>query len=207
MSRMKDKKAKAKRAAKRSKSMADVPESPDGVPTPDGAVLPPTEMMVDKVDIKNDLQLEIEGAGDGLSLKISVRAPLLAEVIRKMAPSNFRRDGYHEVFKPILKGRESSPARTDDKDWVITRAAIARATRNFVGATLLNFDEPPPSIMLANPDALADGYTLVLKLDKPVAPDTVKKWGKQFMDGCGEILTVARPYKFAWVMQQVPVYK
>lgn len=180
--------------------MADTPE-PEGIPTPDGTTLPPPAPVVDKVDIKNDLQLEIEGAGDGLSLKIYVRAPQLAEVVRKMAPSNWERSAFAPVFKPILL------ELPQNKERVITRGAISKATKNFVGAATLDFNEPPPAILLANPDALAEGYTLIHKLEKPCPPDVIKKWGKQFMEGCGDIMTAARPFKFAWAMQQVSTFK
>lgn len=180
------------------KKMAEVAEIPADVPapTPSGVPLP-----VEKVDVKNDVSLEIEGQGDGLTLKISVRAPLLAEVIRKMAPGNYPRADYHESLRPIMMPLEAN------KERVVTRPAIAKTTKNFAGSTVLDMNEPPPAIMVANPDALVSGYTITLKLDKPCPPDLVKRWAKQFIDGCGDIMTAARPFKYTWYMQQTPTYK
>lgn len=177
--------------------MADDTNVP--VPTPNGDA--PPLPIIEKTDIKNDLQFEVESAGDGSSLTISVKAPLLADVIQKMAPSNYDKAAYAEVFKPILKELPQNAAR------VMTRAAICKATKNFRAGTDFDWEQAPPAIMLANPDALRDGYKLTVKIDKPVPPETIKKFGKQFMEGCGDILTNARPFKMQWVMREVPTYK
>ena len=158
----------------------------------------PNPTHVDKVDIKNDVQLEVTSNGDGQNLKIFIRAPLLAAVIRKMAPSNYLRAEYSPIYKPILV------ALADTKDRVVTRAAIAKATKSFVGGTDFLWEENPRAILLANPDKLEEGYELVFKVDTPIPPATIKKWGRTFIEGCGDILSAARPFKLSWVMQETP---
>lgn len=189
--------------------MADEPTATaEGIPTPDGGTLPmAATTVVDKVDVKNDVQLEIEGVGDGQSMTVYIRAPELAKIIRKMAMSNYPGDKYAEVYKPILMPHPDAGKDPKYKGSVVTRAAIAKTTKNFRGATDFSFEEAPTAILLANPDALEAGYKLTLKLDKPAPPEVLKKWGKQFIDGCGDIMTNARPFKFTWTMQQTPTYK
>lgn len=187
-------KKKANSGKRRKKMSEDA-----AVPIPGGPPLP--EILVEKQDVKNDLTFDVESTGDGASLVISVRAPLLAEVIAKMAPSNYEKAAYADVFKPILAELPQNPAR------VVTRAAICKATKNFRAGTDFDWNQPPPAIMLANPDALRKGYKLTVKIEAPVPPDTIKRFGKLFMEGCGDILTNARPFKMQWVMREVPTFK
>jgi hypothetical protein len=156
------------------------------------------EVIKEKVDLKNDVRLEISGPGDGQTLHLFIKAPILAEVIRKMATGNYPLQHYADVYKPILLLRE------DAKDRVVTRPAIARATKNFVGGTDFDWNEAPRTPLLANPDMLAEGFTLIVKQDKPVPPDILRRWGKQFMDGCADIIQNARAFKMSWVMQETP---
>lgn len=192
MPRKKEASPKRKRK-KMSDTSAEAP-----VPTPNGEG-PPIDVA--KVDIKNDLTFEVESAGDGASLTIYVRAPLLADVIEKMAQSNYDKAAYADCLKPVLM---EHPER---KDRVITRAAICKATKNFRAAADFDWNQLPPAIMLANPKALREGYRLTVKIEQPVPPETIKKFGKAFMEGCGDILTNARPFKMQWVMREVPTYK
>lgn len=148
-------------------------------------------------DIENQVTLEIARPPDGQSLSIFIKAPLVAEVIKSMTPSNYELAKYQPIYRPILKEVEGNPKLA------ITRAAIARATRNFVGGVDFSFSEPPRSILLANPEALIAGFTLVYKVESPVPYDLLKKWGKQFMLGCDEIITNAKPFRMSWVMNKM----
>jgi hypothetical protein len=160
--------------------------------------VPPEALEVAKERVIDDtqLKLEISRGADAQSLSIFVQAPLLASVIRNMTPSNYAKDEYDKIYAPILKELAANKTR------VITRAAIAKATRNFVAGTDFSWTEPPRAILLANPDALEEGYTLQYKVDTPVAQDQLRKWAKQFMDGCMDIISNARPFKMSWVMNK-----
>lgn len=168
------------------------------MPEPEIAAPPPeAEVVKDRVDVKNDIQMQIARTEDGQSLSVFIRAPVLADVIRKMTTGNYRKDAYATVYTPILQDIVESEGKN-----VITRPAITKITRLFVSGTDFLWEEAPRAILLANPDKLAEGYTITYKVDKPVPPDVVKKWGKQFMDGCHEILANARPFKMNWVMSE-----
>lgn len=158
---------------------------------------PEAEVLKEKVDLKNDVRLEISSPGDAQTLIITIRAPILAEVIRKMAPGNYLKENYAEVYKPILVPLEADPKR------VVTRPAICKATKNFEPATDFQWEALPRPVLLCNPDMLAAGFSITTKVDKPVPPDVIRKWGKAFMDGCGDIIQNARPFRMAWVMQEV----
>lgn len=155
------------------------------------------EVIKEKVDLKNDVRLEISGAGDGQTLNIFIKAPILAGIIRKMSVGNYPAESYAEVYKPLLVPLEQ------DKRRVVTRPAICKATKNFSPQTDFTWEDLPRPALLMNPDKLEEGYTLAVKVDKPVPPDVIRKWGKAFMDGCADIIQNARPFKMAWVMSEV----
>lgn len=155
------------------------------------------EMVKQKVDETNDITLEITRPPDGSCLQIYIRAPMVARIVNGMADSNYARDKYAAIYKDILKEHPTAPK---EKGMVVTKKAITQATKSFVGGTDFSFSEPPRAILLANAEALAAGYTLTYKVDQPVPMDMLKKWGKQFSDGCKEIIANARPFKMSWVM-------
>lgn len=172
--------------------MSEPATTPD-VPTP--------EVIKEKVDVKNDLRLEISRSEDGQALAIYVRAPLLASVVRKMAPGNYRIGDYAPIFKPILAQLVDPSNGTPVPDRCVTRPAITKVTRNFRSTTDFSWEDLPPAIMVANPDKLEEGYTLNYKVDKPIPPDIIRKWAKGFMDGCADLIANARSFKMTWVAE------
>ena len=154
------------------------------------------EVVKAKEDNLHQVKLEISRPPEGSVLHIYIKAPLVAAVIRGMATGNYAKGEYADIYKPVLK------EIPDKKDRVFTRPAITRATNKIVGGTDFSFAEPPRGILLANPDALEEGFTLVYKVDAPVPYDQLKKWGKQLMDGCQEIITNAKPFRMSWVMNK-----
>lgn len=164
-------------------------------PKEDPGQLP--EVVKAREDVKNRVQLEITRPGDGQTLSIFIKAPVLAEIIRKMDPGNYVLAQFAEIYHPILVKHPEAKGR------IVSRPAITRISKNFAAATDFSFAEPPRACLLHNPDLLATGYTLTYKVDAPVPPDTLRRWGKQFMEGCNDIISNARPFKMSWVMNQV----
>lgn len=163
------------------------------------------EVIKAREDRRNQVTMTITRPGDAQSLEIYIKAPVLAEIIRKMSPGSYTAADYDKVYKPILlpypwkEMGKPKPA----SDIVITRPAVQKITPNFKGGTDFEWDYPR-ACLLYNPDALTEGFKLTYKVDKPIAPDTLRKWGKMFMDGCNDIIANARPFKMSWVMDEQP---
>lgn len=155
------------------------------------------EVVKARDDRENQVTMHITRPGDGQTLQIYIRAPVLAEIISKMTPGNYDREAYSKIYEPILL------AHPEAKNRVITRGGIARATKNFAAGTDFTWTDPPRPILLCNPQALRDGYTLTYKVDSPIPPDQIRKWGKMFMDGCQDIISNARAFRMSWVMSKV----
>jgi hypothetical protein len=169
---------------KRKKQMSEVPT-------------PPISPDIAKGNVENQVTLEISRPPDGQTLKIFIKAPLVAKVVRNMTAGNYEKAKYAPIYAPILKEIEGNKAI------VVTRPAIARTTTNIQGGTDFSFNEVPRSILLANPEALEAGYELIYKVDQPIAYDVLKRWGKQFMEGCNELIVNAKPFRMSWVMNKM----
>lgn len=142
--------------------------------------------------------VEIRSADDNVGkLEVYIRHPMLAEVIRKMTPGNYVRTEYDKVYQSILL------AHPESKTHVVTRPAIYVATKNFGKGVDFSWDQPPRGILLCNPDKLAEGYCLAVDIKTPVPPETLRRWGKQFVEGCNDIIAASRPFKMTWVMTEV----
>lgn len=166
----------------------------------DTAIAPKNEeVALSKKDHKNAGVLEIRGEqGSTGKLEIFFRHPVLADVIEKMAVGNYPIADFDKVYKPCLMDHPDPKA----KGRAATRPPIYAATKNFEAAADFNFTSPPRGILIANPEALRRGYSLVIELQTPVPHDTLRKWGKQLMDGCSDIISASRPFKMAWVMTE-----
>jgi hypothetical protein len=160
------------------------------------AVLGETVKAVE--DKPNQVTLRISRGKSGQSLDIFIKAPVLAEVVRAMASGNYGKADYAEIYKSILVDLPENKAR------VITKPGIAKITKNFISGADFAWDAPR-AILIANPEKLAEGFTLTYKMDQPVAPDQLRKWGKMFNDGCKDIISNARPFTMSWVLDEVPV--
>ena len=158
----------------------------------------PPEVVKAKMDLKNEITFQITRPIDSQELHIYVKAPVLAEIVRKMDNGNYPSADYAPIYKGILNNiPDATPGR------VFTKPAIGKITRNFVSGTDFSFTEPPRSILLANPDKLAEGFTLVYKMDQgPIPPEMLRKWGKQFCEGCTDIVANARAFRMTWVMHE-----
>lgn len=165
---------------------------------PDESVQP--EVVKEKVDLPNDVTLHITRPAAANVLNIYIRAPMVAKIVRQMANSNYEKAKYAPIYKDILQDYPEEAAVA--KGRVVTKKAITQATKNFVGGTDFSFKEAPRAILLANADALENGYTLTYTVDEPVPMEQIQKWGKQFMTGCKEIVAAAKPYKLSWVMNK-----
>ena len=172
---------------KRRKSMSEVKAE---------AAAPEAEVLKERVDTNTDVELNISRPmNDSQTLLIYIRAPMVANIIRAMTTSNYEKAKYAPIYAPILKEIPESKGV-----YVQTKAAVPKASKNFVSGTDFSFTENPRAILLANPEALEQGYTLTYKVEQPVPMDTLKRWGKLFLDGCEEIITNAKPFKMSWVM-------
>lgn len=152
-----------------------------------------------KKDIKNNGVLEIRGEqGSTGKLEIYFRHPVLADIIEKMAIGNYPTANFAAVYKPILMDHPNPQA----KGRSVSRPAIYAATKNFEAAEDFSFSSAPRGVLISNPTALREGFSLVIELKAPVPHDTLRKWGKQLMDGCADIIAASRPFKMAWTMQE-----
>lgn len=179
--------------------MSEVADAP--VPTPPG-------VDVEKVDLKNDVYLNIEPEND--ELVITLRAPKVAEIVAKMAPGNYRREEMDKSLVPCMLAptppENVSAARAKElvETYFVTRPAISKITKNFAALTSVDFGNTPPAALMYNHEALAKGLVIKIKMDKPPAPELLRKWGKQVIDGIADIVANARPFKMTWTMTETP---
>jgi hypothetical protein len=157
------------------------------------------DVALSKKDMKNSGILEIRGEqGSTGKLEIFFRHPVLADVVSKMAMGNYPMADFDKVYKPCLLEFPDPKA----KGRAVSRPAIYAATKNFEAAADFTFSAPPRGILIANPDALRNGFSLTIELQQPVPHDTLRKWGKQLMDGCSDIIAASRPFKMSWYMTE-----
>lgn len=157
------------------------------------------DFNLSKKDIKNNGVLEIRGEqGSTGKLEVYFRHPVLADIVEKMAMGNYPTANFAPVYKPVLMDHPDPKA----KGRSVSRPAIYAATKNFEAAEDFAFTSPPRGVLIANPTALREGYSLVIELKQPVPHDTLRKWGKQLMDGCADIIAASRPFKMAWTMHE-----
>lgn len=160
---------------------------------------PPNPPLVTKNDHKNSGILEIRAEnGSAGRLEVFFRHPVLAEVIDKMAIGNYPTDQFDKVYKPCLLDHPDPKA----KGRSVSRPAIYNATKNFVASADFDFTQPPRGVLIANPEALRNGFSLFIELKTPVPHDTLRKWGKMLMDGCADIISASRPFTMQWVMTE-----
>lgn len=157
------------------------------------------EVSITKRDLKNGGVLEIRGEqGSVGKLELYIRQPALADVIEKMAIGNYPAADFATVYKPCLMDHPNPAA----KGRCVSRPAIYAATKNFEAATDFDFNRPPRGVLVANPRALRDGFSLFIEIKQPVPSDTLRKWGKQFNDGCADIIAASKPFRMSWVMME-----
>ena len=149
-----------------------------------------------KVDYRNQIELRVTRPADGQTLHIFIRSPELADIVEKMTIGNAPKADFDKIYHPILLEHPNPEAKS--KGRVVTRPAIARITKNFIGDPAFSWDHPR-AILISNPEKLREGFTLEFKVDQPIPPETIRKWGKMLHDGCGDILSNARPFEMEWV--------
>lgn len=158
-----------------------------------------TEVVLSKRDMKNSGVLDITGEnGSTGKLVVFFRHPVLADIIEKMAMGNYPTADFAPAYLPCLMAHPDPKA----KDRSVSRPAIYLATKNFEAAADFSFSSAPRGVLVANPEKLRQGYSLVVELKTPVPHDTLRKWGKQLMDGCADIIAASRPFKMSWVMTE-----
>lgn len=177
------------------------------------------DMLKERKDKNTNTYFAIEGQGDGTTVHITLKAPKVAAVVRKMVVGNYLKSDIDKVFHPILQlpiyhGREKQPGLSEEehkkkeaeyhKTHCRTVPGISKATKCFdaQAAGQFSFDNLPPAVLLYNPDMLEAGYTLVVKLDKPTTDAALKKWGKSVIDGISEIIKAAKPFKMTWAAEE-----
>lgn len=159
------------------------------------------DVAVSKKDLKNQGVLEIRGEqGSTGKLEIYFRHPVLAEIIEKMSVGNYPRESFSSVYKPILMDHPDKKAAGQGK--AATRPAVYTASKNFEAADDFSFSSPPRGVLVSNPQALRDGFSLLVELKAPVPHDTLRKWGKQLMEGCNDIIAASRPFRMSWTMTE-----
>lgn len=176
----------------------------------DVAVPPVTAPEIEKLDIKNDVYLNIEPEGD--DIVITLRAPKVAEIIQKMTAGNYQRAEMDKSLAPCLMDPIIPETIAKDKaaelvkSHFATRPAIAKITKNFAGLTAIDFASTPPAALLYNWRALMStpGLVIRLRMEKPPAPELLRKWGKQVIDGIADIVSNARPFRMTWTMTENP---
>lgn len=162
------------------------------------------DTLVSKADLKNEGILEIRAEqGSTGKLEIYFRHPVLANVIEKMGMGNYDRNEFAPVYKEILMDHPDPKAKAQGR--VVSRPAIYSATKNFEGAVDFDFARPPRGVLISNPEAIRKGFSLVIELKAPVPQDTLRKWGKMFMDGCADIISASKPFRIQWVMTESPL--
>lgn len=145
--------------------------------------------------------LDIRGQqGSTGKLEIYFRHPVLADIVEKMSLGNFNGEQFAKEYKPCLMPHPDPKAAK--QGLVATRPAVYVASKNFESATDLDFTKPPRGILVSNPQALRDGFSLIVELKTPVPVDTLRKWGQQLIRGCDDILIASRPFKIAWNMTE-----
>lgn len=155
--------------------------------------------LISKGDIKNTGILEIRAEnGAAGRLEIFFRHPVLAEVVAKMGVGNYPAEQFDKVYTPCLLAHPDPKA----KGRVVSRPAIYNTTKNIVPGTDFDFTQPPRGVIIANHEALRAGFSLFVELKTPVPTDTLRKWGKQLMDGCADIIAASRPFTMSWVMTE-----
>lgn len=161
-------------------------------------------VLVEKGNDNEKGRIEITRGDDG-KLHIFLKNPLVAAIIRKMVPGNYTRANVDKIYHAILSPVKDKDGKPDPKaaEMFETRPALAKVTNNFIGKADFSFTDKPSTILNANPDALEAGYTLFYTIDAPVPMDVLKRWGKHVMDGWNDIITNAKPFKMAWVMETV----
>lgn len=156
---------------------------------------PPANPEVEKTAAAAQLHVAVERADDGQSVSIYIKAPKLAEVVRKMAPGNYALKEYAEPYRPILVPLEA------DKTRAITRPAITTITKNLVRGADWSWDAPR-ACLLYNPDALEAGFTVKVKLDQPITEDITRNWAMMLVNGCKDIMKNAKPFRMSWILME-----
>lgn len=151
-----------------------------------------------KVRKEGEGVVRINRSLDGQTITIYLQHPVLADIIDKMTDGNAPADSYDPIFKPILRYWADQPAHAQR---VISKPAVSKITKNFVADPKWGWDAPR-GVLLYNAQALREGFTLTYKVDAPFAPDTARKWGKMFLDGCQDIISNARPFEMTWVQRE-----
>lgn len=163
-----------------------------------------SEIILSKTDLKNSGVLEIRAEqGTTGRLEVFFRHPVLAKVIAKMAMGNYPAADFASVYKPCLMEYPDPKA----KGRAVSRPSIYAATKNLEAATDFDFARPPRGVLVANPEALDKGFSLLIDIKAPVPPDSVRKWGELLIKGCADIIAAARPYKMQWIMSESPMTK
>lgn len=147
-----------------------------------------------KTDDDSRTILEIT-PGEDQTVRIYIKAPKLADIIDKMANGNYPRESYDKIYNSILVALPQDGAR------IVTKPPISKIVRTFAKDTLFDWSAPR-AVLLYNTKALREGYVLTYKITEPVTYESMKKWGKIFMEGCEEIFVHARPFRMTWVMSE-----
>jgi hypothetical protein len=152
-------------------------------------------------DSTQAVRLTIKRPPDGQSLQMTIKSEVLADIVEKMTIGNAPKEHYDKIYASIFMTHPDPEAVKNGR--IATRPAIVKITKNFIGDPGFAWDTPR-SILIANPVKLREGFTLNFKVEQPVPPDTIRKWGKQFMDGCNDIISNARAFTMNWVMSETP---
>lgn len=156
-------------------------------------------ILKEREDKVNQVTMRIIRPAAGNTLQLFIKSPVLADVVEKMTPGNAPRGDYDPIYKALLLDHPDPGAR--EKGRVLTRPAIARITKNFIGDPSWGWDHPR-SVLISNPDKLREGFTLEFKVDQPIPQDQLRRWGKMFMDGCFDIISNAKPFQMHWLMDE-----
>jgi len=161
-----------------------------------------TETLPEDIKVREDhtnrITFKIYREADSQDIKIYLRAPLAAEIIEKMAQGNYDAASFDKVYTSILS------LIPEKKSLAVTRPAIGKVTKNIVSAADWSWDAPR-AVLLANPAALRDGYTLTIKVTEPIVPDVMREWGSKLVRGLKDIVANARPFTMHWTMDETPI--
>lgn len=157
------------------------------------------EKLIGKKDNQGILEIRGEQGSTG-KLEIYFRHPVLADIVEKMSVGNYPKADFDKLYQSILMDHPDPKARAAGR--VATRPAIYAATKNFEGAVDFDFTKTPRGVLISNPESLRKGYSLMVELKAPVPYDTLRKWSKQLIDGCTDIITASRPFRIKWEMSE-----
>jgi alkylhydroperoxidase/carboxymuconolactone decarboxylase family protein YurZ len=154
------------------------------------------EILKAREDANGRITLRIKRSPDGTKLLLYFKAPVLADIVEKMATGYTNESNLDKTLKGHL---EEFKVKDKEGRFYKTRPALKAVTKHLAAIGNFSWDADPPTALLANPDKLRTGFEISHTPDKPVPPETVAAFGKKLFAAAREIITNAKPFTMTWV--------